>query len=316
MSPSILAPGAIGFAQLGKHISEAWKGLDEKDRAPFQAEADKDKQRYQRELSAWRSAEAIGGSGNNKRGAASLEARDSPPSHAEKKSYPSRYSSEGPVRQHNDNRNIGVDEGLNPHHQSRGHYAPTDYLPPEGYGHFSNQPSFGPPHFVGPGQPRWNVSHYGQQPLNKNDHQYDDNPQQTTMQAFSPPFPTHEYHGYTGPNCPPPNSNQRHVATPAGNWALESDTAGSGEFAFQCEVCGSAVFSTFQECAEHEEVCAKIPVSVSKQGNRICGNNAVNLQSYDESPSMNEVVVEEQKQAVEAVMMLKKPIELATQLTR
>ena len=29
------------------------------------------------------------------------------------------------------------------------------------------------------------------------------------------------------------------------------------DFAFQCEVCNNAVFSTFQECAEHEEECAR-----------------------------------------------------------
>jgi len=56
-------------------------------------------------------------------------------------------------------------------------------------------------------------------------HHYD------TANAFSPPVPTNRQNNY--PESP------------------------DGEFAFQCEVCGTAVFSTYNECAEHERECGR-----------------------------------------------------------
>lgn len=38
---------------------------------------------------------------------------------------------------------------------------------------------------------------------------------------------------------------------------VEENQNPQAECAYQCEICNSAVFSTFKECAEHEEECAK-----------------------------------------------------------
>ncbi|KAL7527105.1 hypothetical protein ACHAWF_002041 [Thalassiosira exigua] len=42
--------GAIGFAELGKRISEAWKNLGDEERAPFLRGAEEEKERYRRQL--------------------------------------------------------------------------------------------------------------------------------------------------------------------------------------------------------------------------------------------------------------------------
>lgn len=48
-SPNI-KPGAIAFADLGKLIAKNWKALPDSERAKYNAEANVDKERYQREL--------------------------------------------------------------------------------------------------------------------------------------------------------------------------------------------------------------------------------------------------------------------------
>jgi hypothetical protein len=55
--PSVVAdnPG-MPFGEVGKTIGEMWRELDDADRAPYQAQADLDKKRYEREMKAFKSA--------------------------------------------------------------------------------------------------------------------------------------------------------------------------------------------------------------------------------------------------------------------
>jgi hypothetical protein len=44
------------------------------------------------------------------------------------------------------------------------------------------------------------------------------------------------------------------------------------ECAYQCEVCHNAIFPTFEECAHHEEECAKMHGKPSGKDESNCGN--------------------------------------------
>eukprot|EP00571_Detonula_confervacea_P010686 CAMPEP_0172308262 /NCGR_PEP_ID=MMETSP1058-20130122/8918_1 /TAXON_ID=83371 /ORGANISM="Detonula confervacea, Strain CCMP 353" /LENGTH=466 /DNA_ID=CAMNT_0013020641 /DNA_START=87 /DNA_END=1487 /DNA_ORIENTATION=+ len=316
--------GAIGFAELGKHISEAWKSLDENDRIPYQAEAEKEKECYQRKLGAMTQHAPDGTPGKTMRGAYSttLEARDSSP--VVQKNTNSSYLTEYFDRQHI--RCIDIEEGQILQHRSRSYHlpamSPTVHLPKahfECFGYFGNErqcapTSFVPPLPIGPRFPSEHGPHYGYQlpTLNNYEESHEGGPQQDTLHAFSPTFTSHQFNDH---NYPPQHPNQRVLKPPGDYLSLKTKSASSGDFAFQCEVCSSAVFSTFQECANHEEECALNIVSSRKSARPLddgspC-NNKVSQQSYNMSPSLNnkKAEVEEQQQAVEAVMMLKNPIE-------
>ena len=74
------------------------------------------------------------------------------------------------------------------------------------------------------------------------------------------------------------------------------------DFAFQCEVCNNAVFSTFQECAEHEAVCngaAEFAYGV------VVGTQSPLQECVRAQSITGKAEVEEQQQAV----MMKKSIE-------
>ncbi|KAL9096744.1 MAG: hypothetical protein Q9165_001232 [Trypethelium subeluteriae] len=50
-------PG-IKFGEVGKILGEKWKGLSEKQRAPYEAKAAADKKRYEEEKAAWQGGAA------------------------------------------------------------------------------------------------------------------------------------------------------------------------------------------------------------------------------------------------------------------
>jgi len=327
--------GAIGFAQLGKHISEAWKSLDEKDRAPFQAEADKEKERYQQLL-----AKMEQNAPSDDR-----DASDSPKETwhscltdiAEKNKisdHPSEYQERGY------NEGIGMDEtstaGL--HYRPRYNHYPAasmgQHYPPsthyDYYGHHGNDrhsaPSV-PPHHNGPVSPPGYAPpqappqyppYYGYQmpSMREGGESNDSHPQQHTAHAFSPPHPTHEFARHGNTHYPPTHDQGMHPR-PGVNWTMESEQEeNQRDFAFQCEVCNDAVFSTFAECAAHEEECAKTFDAARSRGPPPMPPSCVKASEdgdpsshnrHNTAPSSNRAKAD--VEAVEAVMMLKKTIE-------
>jgi hypothetical protein len=69
------------------------------------------------------------------------------------------------------------------------------------------------------------------------------------------------------------------------------------ECAYQCEVCNNAVFSSYKECADHEEECAK------KHGN--ASQDQEEKPPPQPTPNTQKKEEREQKDAVEAVLRLK-----------
>lgn len=67
---------------------------------------------------------------------------------------------------------------------------------------------------------------------------------------------------------------------------------------YQCEVCNNAVFSTFKECADHEEECAKTNKKTEDPGD---GEE----KAPQPSPNTQKKEEKEQRDAVEAVLRLK-----------
>lgn len=49
--------GKIGFAALARNIAQKWKNLDDEAKSPFEAEAEKEKVRYKKELDVWKKAQ-------------------------------------------------------------------------------------------------------------------------------------------------------------------------------------------------------------------------------------------------------------------
>lgn len=305
--------GAIGFAELGKHISEAWKSLGEKDRAPFQAEAEKEKVCYQRRLGAMSHRAFSGNAVDIKRGSV----------HAREKCKMSNFLADNYARENNEN--LDKEESFlhqRPGSDPPGH--PTAYF--DYYGYCANERLCAPSAFV-PSQPtgpgilpayaaQLPYSSYQPRTPKKGENSNSINLQQLTAHAFLPPYP--HYNGHTNSNrLPPHHLNQGDV------WAQESERASPCDFAFQCEVCNNAVFSTFQECADHEEVCVESSVtreslsSLKKEsqcnrkpeyGNS--GSKKISQNSLKMSPLQDRSKADvEDQQAVEAVMMLKKPVE-------
>lgn len=326
-----LTSGAIGFAELGKHISEAWKSLNEQDRAPFQAEAEKEKERYQRQLgdmSGHPSSNEI--ADNMKRGTSHmpLEARDSSPTHADRKSKSSSHCADLYDREYNESIDTESSRPKSVMHHHSGYNYPVISVrqPPatyfDYYGCASSafvppNPAAGLPHGYTPHYLRY--SNYRPPTPNKEEDTTGRNSQQQTAHAFSPPYPTHQYNGQMEPFYTLHPNHEKSAAGPrVDNLASELEPAGPRDFAFQCEVCNCAVFSTYQECANHEEECSrkhplespanqKGPPRDSGKSGGVCSNRGE--KKMLNSQKIKKAEVEEQKQVVEAVMMLKKPIE-------
>ena len=147
--------------------------------------------------------------------------------------------------------------------------APSAFAPPHPHG----SPGYAPPRYP----PR--------SPYDRND----GNPQMQMAPAFAPPMPTHPYQRNPhNPNYSFPANEEE------GNRVLDDEEGPDEpmEYAFQCEVCGKAVFETFEECSEHEKQC---------KGGTADADGALQKKKSDEE--------EAHERAVEAVMLLKKPIE-------
>ena len=327
MYPPLLYKGAISFADMGKRISEAWKNLE--DKAPFQYQADKEKERYQRELDAMAASEppkedykgltkaqrfanagVVVAMGGHAFTPAFLEARDSSPSHTDRKYYMG-HPYDGPHREHTEYNNGTGERGQhNPHHQyhhHHGHYPPQDYYRRHGNNNNwqgAQQPVHYPPH---------RNNSWEQRPPHGEGQHYENNPHQQleTAQAFSPPrYNNQHHHGYSEPNRSGPHNSNLNNSEGNPEYETQPPVEGSGGYAFQCEVCSTAVFSTFEECAEHEEECAKLheqaaPIQRGGQMAAVVDGDYYGSKRgrYEQAPSPNKVV---KQHAVEGVMMLKR----------
>ena len=113
-----------------------------------------------------------------------------------------------------------------------------------------------------------------------------------------PPIPMQAPHDNGLPNSIPPSPRA---------WIPNDrpETEPPAECAYQCEVCNNAVFSTFKECADHEEECAKKHGTASNEGRSMPQHQENNQTKQHPSPATKRQEETEQRAAVEAVLLLK-----------
>mmetsp|Transcript_11424 Transcript_11424/g.24366 ORF Transcript_11424/g.24366 Transcript_11424/m.24366 type:complete len:369 (+) Transcript_11424:338-1444(+) len=289
--------GAIGFAELGKRISEAWRNMSDKDKAPFQAEADREKQLYQRQLGTLAQPVVNDRVIEGEKVVKCMPQRElgvSPTKFQRKDTSGRFYDRHNAVHtdKHLSTHSRPLHNGYQGFHENHCNFTPQSYarfqhdemLPTNGF----RNPQYSPMGF----HPSYN----------KDSELPKSNPQQQTAHAFHPPYPTHQYN--------------RHKDSKYINWSSEHKLC---DFAFQCEVCNKSVFSTYEECAKHEEECAKrvgdhhLPQMnqemLTQEPDWGNGENYILDDTLRLSSENRECEKKEQQQAVEAVMMLKWPVE-------
>jgi len=276
--------------------------LDEDGRARFQAEADKDKERYKIQLAVVRERQ-----GSRPKG--TLQ-----PAPADKLKYPplGQDSSKNPEytdRDHYEMHNVGEGAPNFERRSAHDYHYPDVNSPPGHYlaaTHVDYYRGYAPSAFVpphpNPNGPRSTPLHathhypphfgYPLHPLNRaRGPNHDSNPHQQTAHYGQD---SHSGDAFSPPHYDNKHTANGHVNPPSYQGASEFDPADEREFAFQCEICNNAVFNTFEECAAHEEQCVprRFVMDAVGYGHRSQKAEADNRQ-----------------QAVEAVMMLKEPIE-------
>ena len=238
---SLWFSGAIGFADLAKRISESWKNLDEVSRASFQSEADKLKEQYQLQLKP------------KKKSHSAINIQHTPPLFVHDPRNPGKAY----------NTNPGEDEQHNKMGQGITHNIDEGQLRQA----FSNYESTRRHAFNG-----YVGNYHPSSSLNEDADSAGIIQQKVTApHAFSPPFPSQYQYTEDDQHKSPRRQEDSHddsqkklESEPANNEQKQQQHGEAIDYAYQCEICGSAVFATYQECADHEEQCTGEHESMKK----------------------------------------------------
>ena len=248
----LVVSGAIGFVDLAKRISESWKNLDEESRASFQTEADKLKEQYQLQLRPKKKSHST-----NKQHISPLFIHD--PRNPEKVADNTDPGEDEKHNKKGQGITQNIDEG--PLRQAFSQYESTRHA-------FNG--------YVGNYHPSSSLNEDADSGGSIQQKRF------TAPHAFLPPFPHQQYEYIEDVDQPVPvlhkpppreedsddSSSDEELELEPANEQKQQQQQHEEEidYAYQCEICSSAVFATYQECADHEEQCTGEHESMKKFG--------------------------------------------------
>ena len=249
---SLWFSGAIGFVDLAKRISESWKNLDEESRASFQTEADKLKEQYQLQLRPKKKSHST-----NKQHTSPLFIHD--PRNPEKVADNTDPGEDEKHNKKGQGITQNIDEG--PLRQAFSQYESTRHAFNGYVGNYHPSSSLNED-----ADSSGSIQHKGF----------------TAPHAFLPPFPHQQYEYIEDVDQPVPvlhkpppreedsddSSSDEELELEPANEQKQQQQQHEEEidYAYQCEICSTAVFATYQECADHEEQCTGEHESMKKFG--------------------------------------------------